>query len=239
MTALTLITKTYGTGRASCELVFREDGWFNMTKAAKFFGKRLDHFFVLAETREYTDALKGIPGITGNIVEAQKGFNGGTWAHPKLAVFFARWLDVRFSVWCDTVIEGILRGSISSPPVAQLQGQSWARAIDASLIADAVRGVQAQVALLTETSNKLHAEMAALKERPALSRPSMIQPPSLQAKPKDALMTIDAFFDEVKPEVQAYRRSRFAYSVQRFCLDKRIAHCPASPHMAPAYPKEG
>jgi KilA-N domain len=22
----------------------------------------------------------------------------GTWAHPKLAVFFARWLDVRFSV---------------------------------------------------------------------------------------------------------------------------------------------
>ena len=34
----------------------------------------------------------------------------GTWAHPKLAVFFARWLDVRFAVWCDVMIEDILKG---------------------------------------------------------------------------------------------------------------------------------
>jgi len=27
------------------------------------------------------------------LVSAQRGFNGGTWAHPKLAVFFARWLN--------------------------------------------------------------------------------------------------------------------------------------------------
>jgi hypothetical protein len=26
-------------------------------------------------------------------------------------VFFARWLDVRFAVWCDAVIEDILKGS--------------------------------------------------------------------------------------------------------------------------------
>jgi hypothetical protein len=33
-----------------------------------------------------------------------------TWMHPKLAVAFARWLDVRFAIWCDTQIETIIHG---------------------------------------------------------------------------------------------------------------------------------
>jgi len=33
--------------------------------------------------------------------------NGGTWLHPKLAVNYARWLDVDFSIWCDGVIYGL------------------------------------------------------------------------------------------------------------------------------------
>lgn len=35
---------------------------------------------------------------------------GGTWLHPKLAVPFARWLDVEFAVWCDEQIDKLLRG---------------------------------------------------------------------------------------------------------------------------------
>lgn len=34
---------------------------------------------------------------------------GGTWLHPKLAVGFARWLDVRFAVWCDMQIDTLIR----------------------------------------------------------------------------------------------------------------------------------
>ena len=34
---------------------------------------------------------------------------GGTWLHPKLAVLFARWLDVDFAVWCDEQIDELLR----------------------------------------------------------------------------------------------------------------------------------
>lgn len=34
---------------------------------------------------------------------------GGTWLHPKLAVVFARWLDVDFAVWCDEQIDTLLR----------------------------------------------------------------------------------------------------------------------------------
>src|SRR5699024_12733709 len=32
---------------------------------------------------------------------ARQDRGGGTWLHPKLAVVYARWLSVEFSVWCD------------------------------------------------------------------------------------------------------------------------------------------
>lgn len=102
-----LITKEY----QGMSFTFRADGYFNMTKAAQTFGKRLDNFFANDETCEYLDALSALtPDIP--VVKVQKG-NGkspqvGTFAHPKLALYFARWLDVRFAVWCDAVIEDIL-----------------------------------------------------------------------------------------------------------------------------------
>lgn len=96
---------------------FREDGYFNMTHAAKQFGKDLSHFHRSPDTAEYIEALYSssadyaelesfIEVIPGNrYVE-----NRGTWAHPKLAVFFARWLDVKFAVFCDMVIDDLMHG---------------------------------------------------------------------------------------------------------------------------------
>jgi prophage antirepressor-like protein len=111
-----LITREHNASRAGTGHVFtfRGDGWFNMTKAAQAFGKRADNFLANAETQEYVAAMESlVPGKS--VIKAQRG-NGnlpqvGTWAHPKLAVFFARWLDVKFSVWCDAVIEDILKGA--------------------------------------------------------------------------------------------------------------------------------
>lgn len=37
---------------------------------------------------------------------------GGTWLHPKLAVAFARWLNIEFAVWCDLHIDALLRGEL-------------------------------------------------------------------------------------------------------------------------------
>jgi hypothetical protein len=122
-----LITQTYN----GLAFTFREDGWFNMTHAAKSFGKRLDHFWDNAGTVDYMVALAEtlqvnplFPGITpevgstdftllkNSLAAPRKGYHTkpevGTWAHPKLAVFFARWLDVRFAVWCDAMIDDIL-----------------------------------------------------------------------------------------------------------------------------------
>lgn len=100
-----LITKTHnGIG-----FTFREDGWFNMTKAAKAFDKNLSHFWTSPDTGEYVESLQEFQGDkTKSVFTAVRGV--GTWAHPKLAVFFARWLDVKFAVWCDAVIDDILKG---------------------------------------------------------------------------------------------------------------------------------
>ncbi len=85
---------------------FREDGYFNMTKAAKEFGKEVKEFLRLPSTNRYVEALEKV-GFS-RIYESHQGRNGGTWGHPKLAVFFARWLDVKFAVFCDMVIHDIL-----------------------------------------------------------------------------------------------------------------------------------
>lgn len=105
-------------------IVFREDGYINMTKALRHFpGKRLDNFWANDTTTEYAVALaKALQGKHWNpsecllaewpdaytfLVQAKRGGRkgeAGTWCHPKLAVFFARWLDVRFAVWCDLMI---------------------------------------------------------------------------------------------------------------------------------------
>lgn len=103
---------------------FREDGYLNMSKAAAVYGKDLSHFMRAADTGPYLEALSNSANFAGlELIQAQAGRYGGTWAHPKLATFFARWLDVKFAVFCDTVIDDILRGNavvhITNPEKAQ------------------------------------------------------------------------------------------------------------------------
>lgn len=106
-----LITKQYTHGGINTAFTFREDGWFNMTHAAKAFGKEVKHFLELDSTHDYLEALSNVG--KSDLYSASKGRYGGTWAHPKLAVFFARWLDVRFAVWCDAMIDDIIRSKVA------------------------------------------------------------------------------------------------------------------------------
>jgi hypothetical protein len=106
MTALATISRDFN----GTPFVFREDGWFNMTKAAKHFGKRPVDFLRLPSTQEYIDALCAIsshkkPDDFFQVKHGRGSLPGvGTWAHPKLPVFFARWLDVRFAVMGDCLL---------------------------------------------------------------------------------------------------------------------------------------
>jgi len=93
-------------------VTFNESGWFNATIAAAHYSKRVDHYLVNADTREYIDALCNveITRKSGDFIRTQRGKNGGTWFHPDLGVHFARWLDVRFAIWCDRQIRALIAG---------------------------------------------------------------------------------------------------------------------------------
>ncbi len=102
---------------------FTADGWLHATKIAERFGKRIDHWLDNAETLDYFRALdEHLTGHDSEILDTRNsGYvkasrarvdrGGGTWLHPKLAVFFARWLSAKFAVWCDARIEELLYGA--------------------------------------------------------------------------------------------------------------------------------
>jgi hypothetical protein len=91
---------------------FNEDGWFNATHAAAPHGKRPVDWLALDSTKEYIATLCDLLNCEkSSLLKTKAGrHNGGTWLHPRLAVVFARWLDVRFAIWCDIQIEGLLKG---------------------------------------------------------------------------------------------------------------------------------
>ncbi|MDD5371254.1 MAG: KilA-N domain-containing protein [Anaerolineaceae bacterium] len=78
---------------------FTEDGWFNATKAAERFGKRVDKWLANQETIDYIEALMEVSNTPkkGDLIKTRRGNFGGTWLSPRLAVAFARWLDPK--VW--------------------------------------------------------------------------------------------------------------------------------------------
>lgn len=94
---------------------FNTGGWINATDVAKRFGKRPAEWLRLPDTAKYMDALARHlnMGESHLLIMATKGRSGGTWLHPKVAVAFARWLDVDFAVWCDLHIDALLRGELT------------------------------------------------------------------------------------------------------------------------------
>ena len=114
---MNIIAKTYN----SKNYHFQEDGWFNATLAAKQFNKKPNDWLRLLEINEYIQALSATYGKFPYVRTSRSRLDrgGGTWLHPKLAVVFARWLDVRFAVWCDEQISQLLYGTMTQ--------QDWQR----------------------------------------------------------------------------------------------------------------
>ena len=121
---------------------FDLDVWLNATDIAKRFGKDARDWVRQFDTLEYMAELSHHLGVNsgtvpqlnkiselGNskgvsrskilrlaketgLVRIRAGAAGGTWLHPKLAVFFARWLNAKFAVWCDMQIESLLSSGV-------------------------------------------------------------------------------------------------------------------------------
>lgn len=123
---------------------FTQDAWFNATEVAKHFGKKPNEWLRLESTQDYINCvtefqLRENPANEQNqLVITKTGQienGGGSWLHPKLAVAFARWLDVRFAVWCDMQIEKLLRpvpyGLKDLPPahISEAEARQLSKAI--------------------------------------------------------------------------------------------------------------
>ena len=97
---------------------FTQDGYLNATVVAAHFGKRPIDWLRLPETKAYINQLCDFLTLDRNqLVVSKNGApdnGGGTWLHRKLAIPFARWCDVRFSIWCDQQIEMILSGEVQT-----------------------------------------------------------------------------------------------------------------------------
>ena len=100
-----LVTRDY----QGHSITLQDDGWFNATQAAAKWGKAPNEWLRLPTTIEYLQALQSKYGNFPHL-KTKRGASGGTWLHPRLAVHFARWLDVNFAVWCDEQIEMLVRG---------------------------------------------------------------------------------------------------------------------------------
>lgn len=111
---------------------FNADGWLHATEIAEGFGKEPHEWLRLPDTATYLAALSKT-GKIPELVRTKRGRYGGTWLHPKLAVAFARWLDVDFAVWCDMQIDALLRGE--SKPWASARREA---AIGHKAVCDAI-----------------------------------------------------------------------------------------------------
>ena len=103
-------------------VTLNSDGWINATAIADANGKRVGDWVDLPSTREYVERLN--TRLSGNLIQAKRGRNGGTWLHPKLAVMFARWISVDFAIWCDEQIDEIIHGKPEANDWEKLRHQA-------------------------------------------------------------------------------------------------------------------
>ncbi len=141
-----------------------------MTKAAAHFGKDLSNFMRSPDTALYMETLEH--SVKTTVCIAKRGGapgNAGTWAHPKLAVFFARWLDVRFAVWCDMQIDDILHGLQANRGIA----------LGRSVVVPAQQAQAPVVTITMEQVNEaIRAAIAPLEQRIAGLLHLLAAPPS-------------------------------------------------------------
>lgn len=110
-----MIIKTYEHEGQTLNVLFTKNGFFNATAVAKTFGKKPADWLNNSSTKDYIKAISRKLDLDENqLVSVVSGGNSpGTWLHPKLGVYFARWCNVDFALWADEQIEAILKGQSS------------------------------------------------------------------------------------------------------------------------------
>jgi hypothetical protein len=82
----------------------QSDGYIDLTSMCAAGGKRVDNFLRLKSTQDYVRVLDNSlrsEGVYRSAIDTKEGIEGGTWAHPTLAINCARWISPGFAIWCD------------------------------------------------------------------------------------------------------------------------------------------
>lgn len=98
-----IITRNYLGNNIQFKMV---DGhvYANATSMCKAFGKEVKNWTRLYQTQELVDELKRSSDVSHDLIVIKQGGKAteqGTWIHEKLVLDLARWLNVKFRVWCD------------------------------------------------------------------------------------------------------------------------------------------
>ncbi|NEZ66632.1 KilA-N domain-containing protein [Leptolyngbyaceae cyanobacterium CCMR0082] len=87
----------------------KSDGYTCLTDMAKATNRKVAKYFELKSTEAYLEGLSADVQIRiSELVEISKGGNKvndqGTWAHPEIAIDFARWCSVPFRIWANRAL---------------------------------------------------------------------------------------------------------------------------------------
>ncbi len=89
----------------------RGDAFVNLTKMCEPYGKRPGDFLAIGPTKEFLAALaEEFNSLPAALVVKVEGKNGGTWAHRRIAIKCAAWLNSDFEVWMIRMTGNILMG---------------------------------------------------------------------------------------------------------------------------------
>ncbi len=91
------------------QLFNQEILYVNATRIAKQFGKRIDNYMRLDDTKSYIDILNTSDVRDLELIKINRGRYGGTYIHSSLLVHFLRWIDTEFAVKCDLYIKSKLQ----------------------------------------------------------------------------------------------------------------------------------
>lgn len=119
-----LVTRTYLGNSIEFKMVGGHV-YANATSMCKVFNKLPKDWLKTEQTQEYISELERKEKSPNGLVEIVQGGRAseqGTWIHEKLILDLARWLNVKFRVWCDEQIATLLReGEVKIKPVSETQ----------------------------------------------------------------------------------------------------------------------
>ena len=111
---MTALTHNYNGYTISQE----SDGYTSLTDMAKAAGKLVADYLKTDSSQAYFQGLSddmNIPISSLIRIVQGKGKNQGTWAHPEIAIDFAKWCNVSFRIWANRTLRGVIEGTATQP----------------------------------------------------------------------------------------------------------------------------